>query len=157
MKAITLTQPWATLVAIGAKQVETRSWTTQYRGPLAIHAAKGFPKSAKRLVTDDWAFFSALNPQYVQADWVGGKRVVPPNAGRIVVAGLPVGYIVAICKLIDMIPTEVFNAFPGSISAQERAFGDYSPGRFAWVLEDIEELVPPVEAKGALGLWNWTR
>lgn len=41
MKAVTLTQPWATLVAIGAKQIETRSWPTNYRGPLAIHAGKG--------------------------------------------------------------------------------------------------------------------
>ncbi len=40
MKAITLWQPWATLVAIGAKRFETRSWSTHYRGPLAIHAAK---------------------------------------------------------------------------------------------------------------------
>lgn len=38
MKAITLMQPWATLVAIGAKRLETRSWSTNYRGPLAIHA-----------------------------------------------------------------------------------------------------------------------
>jgi hypothetical protein len=44
MKALTLTQPWATLVAIGAKTIETRSWPTSYRGPLAIHAAKGYPK-----------------------------------------------------------------------------------------------------------------
>ena len=41
MKALTLTQPWATLVAMGAKRIETRSWTTNYRGPLAIHAGKG--------------------------------------------------------------------------------------------------------------------
>ena len=43
MKAITLTQPWATLVAIGAKRIETRSWRTFYRGPLAIHAGKTLP------------------------------------------------------------------------------------------------------------------
>jgi hypothetical protein len=47
MKALTLTQPWATLVAIGAKRIETRSWSTSYRGPLAIHAAKGFPWDAR--------------------------------------------------------------------------------------------------------------
>src|SRR6476620_4962366 len=41
MKALTLTQPWATLIASGAKRVETRSWGTSYRGPVAIHAAKG--------------------------------------------------------------------------------------------------------------------
>ncbi|MGE5593799.1 MAG: ASCH domain-containing protein [Betaproteobacteria bacterium] len=49
MKAITLIQPWASLVAIGAKRIETRSWATDYRGPLAIHAAKGFPKWAQEL------------------------------------------------------------------------------------------------------------
>jgi hypothetical protein len=41
MKALTLTQPSATLVAPGAKRIETRSWPTSYRGPLAIHAAAG--------------------------------------------------------------------------------------------------------------------
>lgn len=39
-KTITLWQPYATLVATGIKQYETRSWPTNYRGPLLIHAAK---------------------------------------------------------------------------------------------------------------------
>jgi hypothetical protein len=38
MRCLTLTQPWATLVAVGAKQVETRNWSTRYRGRLAIHS-----------------------------------------------------------------------------------------------------------------------
>ncbi len=41
MRTLTLTQPWATLVALGAKTIETRSWQTSYRGPLAIHAGQG--------------------------------------------------------------------------------------------------------------------
>lgn len=40
-KILTLSQPYASLVALGAKRIETRSWRTSYRGPLAIHAAKG--------------------------------------------------------------------------------------------------------------------
>src|SRR4051812_42520238 len=43
VKVLSLTQPWASLVAIGAKQIETRSWRTHYRGPLLIHASAGFP------------------------------------------------------------------------------------------------------------------
>lgn len=43
MRALTLHQPWATLVAIGAKRVETRSWATTYRGPVAIHAGRHRP------------------------------------------------------------------------------------------------------------------
>lgn len=41
MKALTLYQPWAQLVADGRKRIETRSWGTLYRGLLAIHAARG--------------------------------------------------------------------------------------------------------------------
>ncbi len=48
MKAITLHQPWATLVAVGAKRIETRSWATSYRGPLAIHAARTTPQGDGR-------------------------------------------------------------------------------------------------------------
>ena len=40
MKALSLWQPWASLVALRVKTIETRSWSTSYRGPLAIHAAK---------------------------------------------------------------------------------------------------------------------
>lgn len=43
MKAITIWQPWASLLAIGAKRYETRNWETKYRGPIAIHAAKKDP------------------------------------------------------------------------------------------------------------------
>ena len=46
-RCLSLIQPWATLVAIGAKKVETRSWKTPYRGWLAIHASKAFPKDAQ--------------------------------------------------------------------------------------------------------------
>lgn len=49
IKCISLTQPYATLSGIGAKGNETRSWRTSHRGPLAIHAAKGFPGWCKRL------------------------------------------------------------------------------------------------------------
>lgn len=39
MKAISLWQPWASLMVSGLKKIETRSWATNYRGPLLIHAA----------------------------------------------------------------------------------------------------------------------
>lgn len=45
--ALSLTQPWASLVVLGEKQWETRSWPTKYRGELYIHAAKWFPTWAK--------------------------------------------------------------------------------------------------------------
>ena len=38
MKALTIQQPWASVITMGVKTIETRSWSTKYRGPLAIHA-----------------------------------------------------------------------------------------------------------------------
>jgi hypothetical protein len=134
MKALTLTQPWATLVAIGAKRIETRSWRTSYRGPLAIHAAKGFPK---------WAREFTLEPVCYEIARFGK----PTNPAY------PLGCILATCSLVACTLTSL--AFEERLTARERAFGDYSPGRFAWILEDVKQLPEPIPAKGALQLWNW--
>jgi len=40
MKILSLRQPWASLVASGAKDVENRTWPTRYRGPVLIHASR---------------------------------------------------------------------------------------------------------------------
>jgi hypothetical protein len=147
MKALTLTQPWATLVAISAKKIETRSWSTPYRGPLAIHAAKGFPLDAR-----DFAGCRFVNHFLVTAGYATADRN----------AGLPTGCVVATCHLANCLPVEVVdnsrNVWGVSLpplSEQERAFGNYDRGRFAWILEDIKPLPEPLPARGAFGLWEW--
>jgi len=157
MKALSLTQPWATLVAIGQKKIETRSWRTDYRGPLAIHAAKGLGlvggrKGLQHLVTSA-PFWQVLEP--------AGYTPM-----RMPACGLPLGAIVAVCELVDCVPTANVDA-PHATTAtwrhgnhwwlltdQERAFGDYSPGRYAWLLDNICALPEPIPARGALGLWE---
>ena len=47
MRAISLWQPWATAIAVGVKQIETRHWKTDYRGPIAIHAAKRWTRDER--------------------------------------------------------------------------------------------------------------
>jgi len=135
MKALTLMQPWATLVAIGAKKIETRSWPTKYRGPLAIHASKRFPKEFKRLLGEE-PFFSVLY-----------------KAGYANPINHALGAIIAICQLIEV--WENNDPFLMPISSQERAFGDYRPGRYMWLLKDIKKLDKPISIKGSLGLWEW--
>jgi hypothetical protein len=39
MRALSVRQPWAWAICVGLKRVENRTWTTDYRGPVAIHAA----------------------------------------------------------------------------------------------------------------------
>lgn len=48
MKVLTLKQPWATLVAEGIKRYEFRSWKTNYRGKILIHAGIGIDKEAMK-------------------------------------------------------------------------------------------------------------
>ena len=100
MRAISLWQPWASAIAVGAKRVETRHWSTPYRGPLAIHAAK-------RKVVDELIYYhSSPNWQGALAPlgWVGMSDAKLINAGY----GLPFGAIVATCNLIDCRPSESF-------------------------------------------------
>src|SRR5690348_441422 len=99
MKAITLTQPWATLVAVGEKRIETRSWSTSYRGLLAIHAAKGWPLVAAALCADE-PFRTALVPA---ADF---DRFVTVGREGVSAPDLPCGAVVATCWLIDCVRIE---------------------------------------------------
>lgn len=156
MKALSLTVPWSILVAIQAKLIETRSWSTSYRGQLAIHSATG------------------LSP-------VGGKRGLsqlinePPfwqvlrAAGYEDIDDLPRGCIVATCNLVNVVPVYGVEAgweisitrgqktfdYSWDLTDQERAFGNYTAGRYAWLLADVEMLPEPIPAKGALGIWEW--
>ena len=133
MKTLTLTQPWATLVAIGAKRIETRSWNTKYRGPLAIHAAKGFPEWARERFFD-WQFREVLEVHCIHS-----------------FHELPLGVIVATCTLVDCVQITSDNV----PAAPEFYFGDFTIGRWAWHLAEITALSRPVPAKGNLGLWEW--
>ena len=149
MKALTLTQPWATLVAIGAKQIETRSWRTKYCGPLAIHAANGFPYWARKFTTQP-ACYEAIRVH------TSGRKFWPGEVAY------PTGAVLCTCRLVECLPVEELGqrdslfGSPFPVSEQERSFGDYSPGRFAWILQDVQPLPLPIPAKGALGLWEWS-
>lgn len=139
MRLISLWEPWATLMAIGAKRIETRSWRTSYRGLLAIQASKG--GLSKRNLADYLAY-----PTFKSA--LSGESLSP-------------GCIVAVVRLVDCCPMEdliclpgVFKAHPELDTAQERAFGDYSPGRWAWVTEDLHRLPQPIPFRAMQGLMN---
>lgn len=164
MRCLSLTQPWATLIALGAKKIETRSWATRYRGPLAIHAAKGLGPvgGMKGLVRQCMpsVFYRALLP--VLPEHIRDLASPPAIAEH-----LPFGAIIAVCDLRDCVRTEYIASAGRATSVswegertiwtltdQERAFGDYSPGRFAWLLANIRPLATPIPATGALGLWT---
>ncbi|MHB1418701.1 MAG: ASCH domain-containing protein [Bacillota bacterium] len=150
MKTISLMQPWASLIATGAKQIETRSRPTKYRGPLAIHASIKNTPDQKSMMSF-WHIQTGLAPlkgrvlNLSEYEWPGVKW-----------EDLPFGAIIAVCSLVDCVRTD--NLQLGQIRKNfvtEESFGDYSPDRYAWFLENVRMLPDPMPAKGSLGLWNW--
>ena len=139
IKAITLWGPWAQLIPLDIKHYETRSWATKYRGPLAIHAAKKLVpiKESFGLLTTEHIY---IREQLRLSRY----REYPV---------LPTGAIVATCNLIDCI--EIAASFILELSPIEKACGNYTLGRYAWILEDVSPLASPVPATGKQGLWNW--
>ena len=149
-KTLTIAQPWATLVAIGAKRIETRSWQTNYRGDIAIHAGKGLVASGGRS-----GLIGLCNTMHFQQALHEGGFITHNHCDfdAMPTAKMEFGSIIAVAELHDIRPT---TEIADSISQQELAFGDYSPGRFAWMLRNVRVLGAPIQAKGALGLWNAT-
>lgn len=141
MKAITLHQPWASLVALGEKRIEARSWQTHYRGPIAIHAGLAFTDGQQALMRDE-PFRSVLHA-----------------ARHLRLSHLPRGFVVATAELWDV--RAIFSAkdpIPEQFGAKhERSFGDYREGRYAWLLRNVVALELPIGAKGGLGVWDWNR
>ena len=54
MKALSLKQPWATLIVAGIKPIENRTWSCPYRGPLLIHASQNWDKEGARWIVDQF-------------------------------------------------------------------------------------------------------
>ena len=129
MKVLSLTEPYATLIKNGVKTIETRSWNTNYRGKLYIHAsATRIPAKTKEN--------TALMALAGDAEH---------NYGKIICA----------CELVDCI--EMTQAYIAEIQKNRNEYisGIYEVGRYAWILKDIVPLDNPIPAKGHLGIWNY--
>mgnify|MGYP000907784655 CR=1 FL=1 len=135
MNAITLYQPWATLWVLREKKIETRSWYTGYRGPIAIHSSISFPKWAKELC-DEEPFKSALQKHGIDS-----------------FKDLPLGMVLGYTELINVIKMDNQNI--SLLTQKELAFGDYQPGRFMWISKGGKVFIKPIPAKGKQGIWKW--
>lgn len=138
MKAISLWQPWATLMAVGAKRNETRSWPTLHRGRLAIHAAKKWNRELSAMCGTE-PFRSVLVRQEDGHLWLAEA-----------LRAMPFGAIVAVVTLTDCVRISPDN-YPGG---DERHFGDYTAGRFMWQTRDLARLAQPIPFRGAQGFFD---
>ncbi len=141
MKALSLWQPWATMIALGLKQFETRSWSTEYRGPLAIHAAKVWTREQRE-----------FTQQLFDDPCIGAMLKAH---GYTTPEQLPLGGVVCTVKLRKIIGTNEATLSANGIDTIERMLGDYSAGRYAWQMLDVKR-IEPVPCRGYQGLWEWT-
>lgn len=133
MKALSIKEPFASLVALGIKKIETRSWKTNYRGEIYIHASltKNVIKDKKR--EEKLSLLLPANYKFKQ------------------------GNIICKAYLKDCIYMD--DRFLDEIKKNETEYlcGRYEIGRYAWVLDDIKILEKEIPAKGKLGIWNFNQ
>lgn len=130
MKVLSIKEPFATLIKNEKKYIETRSWKTNYRGELYIHASIAKiseevrdRKELMELVSDDEMGY---------------------------------GNILCKCELTDCIyMTPEYIDYIKNNDYEQYICGHYEVGRYAWVLKNIEPLEEPIPAKGKLGIWNY--
>ena len=127
MRALSLWQPWASLIAVGGKEYETRSWWPPHSvlpSAIAIHAAK------------------REHPEF---------RHDPEVVSLLGNDPLPKGAVVAVAFLEGAHCTE--EVLP-RITRQEESLGDHSPKRVAWRLTRVWRVPEPISMRGNQGLWT---
>jgi len=151
MRALSLWQPWATLIAIGAKRIETRKWKPPMeRGcslQLAIHAAACWTGHQQRIASQ------GLFQRELARSGLDTTHIKRIQEGNPVPAAqcIPLGAIVAVAYVHGWEYTEAAEIF---LTQEELAFGNYAPGRFAWLLGDVRPLAFPVACKGRQGIFT---
>jgi hypothetical protein len=127
MKALTIKQPYASLIAGNKKLIEIRSWKINYRGKLYIHAGKSTDK--KYLM------------EY--------KDVIDINS-------LPLGKIIAECELVDCILLDEKYINNNNKINKEKGYylRKNCIGYYGWILTNIKK-IDPITTNGKLGLWDY--
>ena len=142
MNVITLWQPYASLIMLGLKNNETRSWNTNIRGEIGIHASKKiiskieFTEILYDYLEDDdkLKLFDAIDKAYGCYE------------------NMPIG---AILGTVNLSSTERTNVLLDNISWTEFALGDYTPGRWAWNFKGIKPFDKIIPVSGSQGFWYW--
>lgn len=150
MKALTLWQPWASLVAAGVKPFEFRAWAAPASivgQRIAIHAGA---RKVQKGELADLLYRLVHDPASTGLRQVG----VPVSAGTLLdrwrqaPAMLPLSAVV--CTAVLGKPRRVGDIFRG-VHDSDRL--DHS--KWGWPMLDVRPLEPIVPARGAQGFWDW--
>ena len=175
MKAISLWQPWASLIACGAKPYETRHWAPPREligTTIAIHAAKKVDKDG-RLLAEDLMYGQHDPGGFELAEKLDASIEGIPDElmGIFGMAALPVGCVVCTARLdsafqlgesaegtafpaANVVRRLVSRQMPECFTVRYDTFGDYAPGRWAWLLRDVKVLKPIEGTIGRQGFFE---
>lgn len=149
MKVLSLHQPFASLIVIGTKRFETRGWQPGWKNALLMRT-EGFLIHASLSKKDSHLMGSRPFSDHMQA-----------------IGKIPYGAILGRAKLGRIITTEEWlkemmnpgnmlnMTCNGDVWRDERCFGDYSAGRYAWELLEVERFAEPIPCRGSLSIWNY--
>jgi hypothetical protein len=129
MHALSVMQPWAALIVLGVKRIETRSWRTGFRGRLAVHASSQLPPGYADLCRRE-----PVRTAILRSPW---NR--PPR-----------GVLLGTVEVRDCVCVEELD----TLSELEQSFGNFAPGRWAWLLADPEPLPWLVPVRGWPGVFE---
>jgi len=126
-RALTISQPYASLIADGIKWVENRQWATSYRGPLAIHAGKGTQYLTRRQLLDY------------------------PTGAVIAIAD------VVACIPLNTVRKRGRSGVLEHLGIAFDVFiqHEHTEGPWCWILRDVRKFREPMPCRGAQGLWKW--
>jgi activating signal cointegrator 1 len=140
LPAISVWQPWASLLAHGVKVHETRSWA-----PSVAYIGKTFAICASKTTQGLDLFAQPSDADYTTR--IAALRVLRMDG--VDLHHLPLGCIVGVGQLVKAIRTS-----GAEIDSTERALGDWTPGRWAWRFEHMQRLVEPVPVQGKQGIFR---
>ena len=134
LRALTVKDPYATLIAVRTKQIETRHLRTRHRGPIAIHSSMAFSREDQARCSQE-AVCSALE-----------------RAGIRSSADMPRGAIIAVAAVVGCDQVPGGHGREGAIPpGAERSSGSCAPGRCKLGLQGAHRLPQPVPCRGCSG------
>lgn len=131
MKALTICQPYAELIACKRKRVENRTWPTNFRGPMYIHAGK----------SREW--LDIVEDEFGEIDSESGCCI----------EALEFGMVVAIASVIDCLSSLEIEACKHDKKYPWLRAHEHMNGPWCWILDDVSR-VQPFAWKGQLGLFE---
>lgn len=158
-KGLTLYQPWASLMGDQEKRFETRHWSTPHRGPIAIHAADdSTPKALGPAIGE------VFQQTLIKHGYLDHRISYDYDLRKHLRQSMPFKAITAVGWLVAIFSTEsirdddfrrrLLDSFGVEDAPNELHFGNYSAGRYAWLVLNVQKLPQPIFVPGNRRIWN---